>query len=290
MKVPEEERMMKVQMLLGLAFLLVFSMCAGACEGKPSHEPGETMVWEKDGAVMVYIPEGKFLMGSSEDDTLARADEKPQREVLLDAFWIDQTEVTNQQYQQCVDAGECTLPGRLSSNTRKDYFGNPDYDQYPAMHITWFQAEAYCHWAGRRLPTEAEWEKAARGTDGRIWPWGNEQPNETLTNFMAIVRDTTKVGSYPQGASPYGVFDMAGNVFEWVSDWWAWDTYRKGPDENPQGPETGKDKVLRGGSWVSDADAVRSAYRHAYSPDQYPFPHGDHSGIRCAISAAEAGK
>jgi formylglycine-generating enzyme required for sulfatase activity len=229
-------------------------------------------------------------MGSKKDEPLARADEKPQREVFLDAFWIDQMEVTNRLYKLCVDAGECLPSDRSESNTRDFYFGNPDYDNFPVMHITWHQADTYCRWAGKRLPTEAEWEKAARGTDGRIWPWGNEEPNETIVNFLALVRDTTAVGSFPDGASPYGVMDMAGNVFEWVSDWWAWDTYRKDLDENPQGPETGKDKVLRGGSWVSDPDAVRVAYRHAYSPDQYPFPHGDHSGIRCAISATSVGK
>jgi formylglycine-generating enzyme required for sulfatase activity len=280
---------MKRTSLMGLVCLIISSGLAGSCAKGRAPEPGKTMVWKGDAAVMVYVPQGKFLMGSKGDDPSTRADEKPQREVLLNAFWVDQKEVTNKQYKVCVDAGGCTLPGRLGSYTRTAYYGSPEYDNYPVTYITWDQADAYCRWAGKRLPTEAEWEKAAQGTDGRIWPWGNQQPDETRLNFSAIVGDTTEVGSYPKGASPYSVLDMSGNLFEWVSDWYSWDYYRQGRNENPQGPDSGKDKVLRGGSWASGLDAARAAYRYSYSPDAYP-PHGE-SGIRCAISAsATSGK
>lgn len=276
--------------LLVTTFMLV-SGCRLGQRATPPPAPGETMVWEKDGAVMGYVPEGDFLMGSREDDPMAGIDEKPQRTVHLDAFWIDQTEVTNKRYQQCVEAGACTPPGNTASNTRKYYYGNPEYDSYPVMHVTWYQADEYCRWAGRRLPTEAEWEKAARGTDGRQWPWGNEEPEATRLNYKVSVRDTTEVGSYPAGASPYGALDMAGNLFEWVQDWYARDYYKKGPSDNPQGPDSGADKVLRGGSWVSPDNKVRCAFRHQYTPDRFPFAHSDHVGIRCAASAgAESAK
>jgi len=243
---------------------------------------GATRVWEKDGSVMVYVEAGEFLMGSADDDADAYSDEKPQHEVYLDGFWIDRTEVTNGQYQQCVEAGACEPPGETESYTRDSYYGSPQFEDYPVRNVRWDDAVAYCEWAGKRLPTEAEWEKAARGTDGRKYPWGNEAPNGTLCNFDGNEGDTVAVGSYPAGASPYGALDMAGNVWEWVADWYDDGYYRGSMDRNPKGPASGSYRVLRGGSWYHDEWFVRSANRY------YRFNPGFRSyfiGFRCARSS-----
>jgi eukaryotic-like serine/threonine-protein kinase len=171
-----------------------------------------------DGAVLVYVPAGEFLMGSTYADTFAQEDEFPQHTVYLDAFWIDQYEVTNKQYAQCVEAGACKAPKNTGSTMRESYYGNPEFDDYPVIEMRWQDANAYCIWAGRSLPTEAQWEKAARGTDGRMFTWGNDNLNESLLNYNKNVGDTTKVGSYEAGKSPYGAYDMIGNVWEWVAD------------------------------------------------------------------------
>jgi serine/threonine-protein kinase len=210
---------------------------------------GATRVIGPDNAVMVYVPAGPFWMGSTDpqvDDALAlcskyRSDcdrelfsnEQPPHQVSLDAYWIDQTEVTNTQYTQCVNAGGCTPPSDSNSYTRDSYYDNPEYDAYPVIFVSWDQANAYCEWAGKRLPTEAEWEKAARGTDRRTFSWGNAFDGSKV-NFCDLncslewtdldwddgYADTAPAGSYPSVASPYGVLDMAGNVWEWVADWY----------------------------------------------------------------------
>ncbi len=225
------------------------------------------------GAPMVYVPYGDFLMGSSDADKQAHSDEKPQHTVYLDAFWIDKFEVTNAQYKKCVDAGNCSAP-RLS------YTGNSRYDNYPVIYISWNDAKAYCEWAGKRLPTEAEWEKAARGTDGRIYPWGNTFDKNLLNSAEGGKVDTTAVGSYPGGGSPYGVMDMAGNVWEWVADWYDENYYAYSPLSNPTGPSSRHDHVLRGGSWSSDQIYARSASRYRFDPDGWNF----NMGFRCARS------
>jgi serine/threonine-protein kinase len=233
---------------------------------------------------MVYVPEGTFTMGRNVGDD----DERPQHEVHLDAFWIDRTEVTNARYKRCVDDGVCTLPLGLSSYTRDSYYGNPTFDDYPVTHISWPQADAYCRWAGKRLPTEAEWEKAARGTDGRTYPWGDEAPDCSLLNykhnkggsFELCVSDTSSVGSYPSGASPYGAMDMAGNVWEWVADRYDMGYYRGAPARNPLGPDTGYDRVTRGGSMYFDRGAVQCAARRRANPDVALLDYG----FRCASS------
>ena len=180
------------------------------------------MVSPAGGMVMVYVPEGRFLMGSAPGNADADSDEFPQHEVYLDAFWIGQTEVTNGMYAQCADAGACEPP-RITTNsaTRSSYYGNPSYMDYPVIYVSWDQAQAYCAWAGGRLPTEAEWEKAARGAEGtRTYPWG-EGISCPRANFAGCEGDTTRAGSYPAGASLYGALDMAGNVAEWTASAYA---------------------------------------------------------------------
>lgn len=243
---------------------------------------GSTRRSPVDGMMMVYIPAGEFLMGSSSDPK-AEDDEKPQQTVYLDAFWIDQTEVTNAMYAMCVNDGDCLSLEWRDSNTHQVYFGNPTYDGYPVIHVTYDRAVDYCRWAGKELPTEAQWEKAARGTDGRVFPWGSDYPDCDLANFGGDVDegclgDTSPVGSYPGGASPYGVLDMAGNVYEWVSGWYDEGYYLDMPLVNPPGASSGSYRMYRGGSWLAAWDHVRAAYRD-YEIDNKGR---DNVGLRCA--------
>ncbi len=244
--------------------------------------PGETRTRSIDGMVMVYVPGGAFLMGSADSDKLANFDEKPQHPVTLDAFWIDKTEVTNAQYKKCVQAGACKASEYTSSDLNDD--------NLPVSGVSWYDAKAYCQWTGAALPTEAQWEKAARSTDGRLYPWGNQ----TATCEYAVMVENGQegcgkipawsVGSKPKGASPYGALDMAGNVSEWVEDWYADNSYAAAAQTNPTGPMTGTEKVLRGGSWYcSEAACVRAAKRDADKPDD----RNSGKGFRCV--AAEPG-
>lgn len=235
------------------------------------------MVSDKDGMVLVNIPAGEFLMGSLDSDWEAGSYEKPAHTVYLDAYWIDQTAVTNAKYAKCVQAGVCQPPVPQSSYTRQSYFGDALYDNFPVIYVTWNDAKAYCEWAGRRLLTEAEWEKAARGADGRKYPWGNEAPDAGKLNFAGNVGDTVEVGHYPQSASPYGVLDMAGNVWQWVADWYGDTYYAASPAQNPAGPESGETRVMRGGGWYSTARVIRAANRDSYQPTD----HFGNAGIRC---------
>jgi serine/threonine-protein kinase len=230
---------------------------------------GSVMVSEVDGANLVFVPQGDFLMGSSDSDTTAHDDEKPQHTVTLDAFWIDQFEVTNSMYAKCVNAGACAAPSDTT------LYSDAAYSNYAVVFVSWYDAGAYCAWAGKRLPTEAEWEKAARGTDGRLFPWGNDLPTGDLLNFRSEF-GAVGVGAYPGGASPYGAYDMAGNVWEWTSDSYNETYYRTSPSVNPLGPE-GQDKVLRGGAWYSVTDSVRTAYRSWV----HPTTKSHYFGFRC---------
>ena len=248
----------------------------------------------KDGMRLVFVPAGEFTMGSASD--AAGVFETPSHTVVLDGFWIDQTEVTNGQYAACVKAGACQPPFATASATRSDYYGNAEFDRFPVILVDWNSAAAYCKWAGRRLPTEAEWEKAARGSDGRTYPWGNEWDVQTSVRVNFSDRnnpgggsdpsaddgyaDTAPVGNYVNGASPYGAVDMAGNVWEWVNDVYGAKYYGISPAANPAGPDSGPGRVIRGGSLAADMNAVRTAKR-VWLP---ATASGDDIGFRCARS------
>ena len=262
---------------------------------------GSTLVSPVDQMTMVFVPAGKFEMGSK----IGLTDEQPVHTVYLDAYWIDRTEVTNAQYAKCVQAGKCTLP----SST--EYFNDPAYTDHPVVFVSWNQARNYCGWAGRRLPTEAEWEKAAVwdpvAQHSRTYPWGDNfdchkanfddevqiDPSlmpDTTVGCDGFVR-TAPVGSFPAGASPYGALDMAGNVWEWVHDAFLEvdpltptikNYYAISPEANPQGvdPKLSDYRVVRGGSWNYTFGFGRSAYRLWYGlDDSY-----DGIGFRCAQS------
>jgi formylglycine-generating enzyme required for sulfatase activity len=224
---------------------------------------------------MVSIPAGEFTMGSQDGD----ADERPVHKVQLNAFSIDVYEVTVGQYEEFLRSGEAHVP--LDWNT----MNQSRYHKLPVANIDWADAVAYCKWAGKRLPTEAEWEKAARGTDGRLYPWGNDPPTPLHANYGKTGAHNygalVPVGTLEAGKSPYGVYDMAGNVWEWVSDWYDSDYYKNSPQQNPEGLPTGGFKVIRGGSWNTSARNLRSSDRY-WDPPSFRslyFP-----GFRCAKS------
>jgi len=228
----------------------------------------------KDGAMLVYVPAGEFTMGSENGES----DEQPEDQVYLDAFWIDQTEVTNAMYEECVTDGDCTSPSPTSSYTRDDYYGNSEFKDYPVIYVDWDQANAYCSWADRRLPTEAEWEKAARGENAFIYPWGNDAPNNNLLNYNSALGDTTEVSNYPNGASPYGALDMAGNVWEWVSS--LYQPYPYDAEDGRENLNSTDARVLRGGTWRDVDSVVRSADRFRGGPTS-SF---NYVGFRCSRS------
>ncbi|MGC1375959.1 MAG: formylglycine-generating enzyme family protein [Anaerolineales bacterium] len=268
-----------------------------ATQATTGGKAGDVKTSNADAMQMAYIPSGTFYMGGV--DTDAKSMEKPAHNVTVSAFWMDKLEVTNGMYTLCTKAGKCTPPRAFNSATRKSYFGNPDFNDFPVINVSWGDASAYCAWAGRRLPTEAEWEYAARGsTDYRRYPWGDPSPNNNLANYDYGVRDTSKVGSYPAGASPFGILDMAGNVWEWVADFYDPNYYAGQASQNPTGPSVavgqGLRRVIRGGSWVDSFRDIRvSARGYASSPDlsadskssKYLGDANDHIGFRCAANA-----
>jgi len=220
---------------------------------------------------MVMVPAGKFARGSNRGE-----DEKPVRQIYLNAFYMDKFEVTVGQYARYLEVTGMEEPPDWS------IMNQPQHQRRPVVNVSWEDAVNYCKWAGKRLPTEAEWEKAARGTDGRIYPWGNEAPTRLHANYGRKDWDDhlalAPVGSFEAGKSPYGIYDMAGNAWEWVFDWYDHDSYVTSLEKNPIGPAKGDQKVVRGGSWLYVSDFLRSAHRFNAQPMNRHFGYG----FRCS--------
>lgn len=270
-------------------------------EPPPCAETGQTWISPADGREMVCVPSGEFIMGASASDVLAGEDEKPQHTVFLDAYWIDKTEVTNAEYARCMQEGACQ-PEIYDTAivTYIPYAVHPDYQSHPALIYISDDAMDYCRWAKRRLPTEAEWEKAARGTDGRTYPWGEELDCEKANYYLCDNRPepdpdnppcgyssfcTTRiVDSQISGISPYGAYHMSGNVWEWVSDWYSTDYFSYSPHMNPIGPETGEFRVRKGGGAGSLAKDLRASSRASGKGEHY---FDGQMGFRCAADSPE---
>lgn len=231
-----------------------------------------TMRWI-DGSTLIHVPQSEFIMGNAGFDA-------PIRTVALDGFWIYETKVTNRMYAQCVAVGACSNP---TEELGGPVYTNPEYANHPVIGVSWDQAQAYCGWAQGQLPTEAQWEKAARGTNGSAYPWGDEKPACDLLNLGYCSGRTSEVDAFSDGVSPYGLFDMAGNVFEWVADWYDEAYYPTAPAANPTGPESGKYRVIRGSSFETDFDQVESAMRH-FGTQTY---HSRDLGFRCVVPAPQ---
>jgi len=311
-------------------FLLLLNACSSS-ESKyktnvsleiPTPPPctivGQIWISPRDGMELLCVPKGEFTMGDDAEDR-----EKPVHKVLLNAFWMDKTEVTNEMFSKFVESRDYKTWSQTKRNNRSYVFSeDPNIiwidmqganwkipeganssikgrENYPVVHIHKDDAITYCNWAGRRLPTEAEWEKAARGSDGRKFPWGNEKVQSDFANIadknLPMVkwadislddgyRYTAPVGSFPKGSSPYGVMDMAGNVWEIVNDWANWEYYANSPYENPLGPAKSAEKqlpVIRGGSWYSNAWEIRATHRTMPDPNKSSVV----VGFRCAASS-----
>ena len=244
-----------------------------ACIPVPQPESNDIAMRWFDRGALVFVPAGEFPMG------VEGGADNPKHQILLDDFWIHKTEVTNGMYGACVAAGGCTVPGPDASLPD---FTDPLLVDHAVVGVTWSQADTYCKWIEGRLPTEAEWEKAALGTDGRPFPWGAELPDCDRINFQQCVRQLTHVLAYPDGASPYGGLDFSGDAFEWASDWYKATYYSESPTQNPPGPDTGELRVLRGGSFESNTDEVRPTTRFSDNPLAVRAD----LGFRCVVPGA----
>ncbi len=271
--------------LRGLLGCVVTATGAVACS---SPQP-DTSAAASVRADMVTVPAGWFVMG----DDHGLPDARPAHRVYLDTFAIDRFEVSNADYGTCVASGACPAPERTSSETRQHYFGNKAFASYPVIGVTYADAVAFCRWRKARLPTEAEWEKAARGTEQRIYPWG-QQFDPTRLNYCDRncdlpwrdpqhddgYADTSPVDAFPSGASPFGVLNMAGNVWEWVADWYDASYYAHSPARNPQGPASGTQRITRGGGIFDDHVFTTSTMRRRFTPDVASTS----VGFRCAAT------
>ncbi len=228
----------------------------------------------KDGAPMVLVPAGEFTMGSEQGDD----DEQPVHRVFLDSFYLDTFEVTNGQFAKFVAAIQSEPPWGFADQETPVVRA----DQ-PVRWVNWLEATGYCLWAGKRLPSEAEWEKAARGTDGRVYPWGNEPPTpiHAVFGLKEGAETVSPIGNRDKGMSPYGVHDLAGNLYEWVADWYDEAVYTPLPTSNPRGPAAGATKVQRGGSYINSPYRLRSSFRTKGDPTE----HDPNVGFRCAHDA-----
>ncbi|MBN1303523.1 MAG: SUMF1/EgtB/PvdO family nonheme iron enzyme [Anaerolineales bacterium] len=231
-------------------------------------ELGTTMKWV-DGSLLVYIPEGEFIMGADGADN-------PEHVAALSSFWIYRNEVTNRMYAACIASGSCIMP---LEETAVRSLENPYMRDRPVVGVNWEQADAYCKWAQGALPTEAQWEKTARGPEGNIYPWGEAAPGCDLLNMAGCLGKTTRVYDYPNGQSYYQVLDMAGNVFEWTNDWYDKTYYQTGPAENPPGPQDGENRSVRGSSYRSGEADTPSSQRFFLSPGTTEAD----LGFRCVV-------
>ena len=316
--------MRRLNLLCGalVLFMVAGAGCGSGRGRRPPEEAALLDTWTRsaDGMEMVYLPAGEYSMGSTDAEvgmavelcdeyhagchtcdperdickSVWYANEQPAHTVSLDTFWLDRTEVTTAQYKRCVRAGACDPPAKNSLYTIRSYYDNREYRDYPVINVNWFQASAYCEWVGGRLPTEAEWEYAARGEEWHMFPWGDEHDGTRMNfcdaNCWYAWRDesvddghevTAPVGSYPEGASWCGALDLAGNVWEWVADWYSDDTYATSPDANPTGPASGEQRVMRGGSWGVEPIYEHATHRGKGRPDRAKI----YWGFRCVMAA-----
>jgi formylglycine-generating enzyme required for sulfatase activity len=239
----------------------------------------KTEVVDDKGVPLALVQGSNFQMGGG-----AKVDQQPIHAVYLDSYYIDAYEVSNASYKACVDAGVCQPPNEISSTTHPSYYIDSKFDNYPVVNVNWSEAETYCKWRDARLPTEAEWEKTARGIGGRTYPWGNLLDCSFANYFdiggtqCFVIGDTTPADKYVKGVSPFGVYGLVGNVSEWVSDWYSENYYSASAPYNPQGAESGKYRVIRGGSWKDDATSMLPTIRNWYNPESS----SNTIGFRCA--------
>ena len=236
-------------------------------------QAGSSMLW-LDGGELLYVPAGEFVMGNDQGNT-------PQKTVYLDSFWIYASAVTNKMYGQCVATGNCAPPAQ---EVGSPVYSNPLYGDFPVVGVTWDMAANYCGWSQAQLPTEAQWEKAARGGEGAVYPWGLATPACSVLNFKGCLGHSNSVLDFPDGRSPYGAYDMAGNVFQWVGDFYDEHAYDSMAPRNPTGPASGNSHVLRGSSYETEKTLLASAVRH-FGASAY---HSSELGFRCAISEPKA--
>ena len=271
-----------IALFIGTALVLFAWLVVPTFSTAPAPTSLPVEITDSKNVTMRLVPAGEFTLGSNSDESYRL----PAQRLSLDAFYMDKYEVTNAHYADCVTAGICQPPHETTSYFRSSYYGDARYDHFPVIYVDWYMAQTYCGtWRAARLPTEAEWEKAARGTDGRTYPWGEEISCDKA-NYdgdpdpdLYCVGETAAVGSYEGGQSPYGLYDMAGNVFEWVSS-----LNKAYPYDAADGREVvtgGGSRVIRGGGWAHDSHDVQVFYRSWVGPDQFESV----IGFRCAMDA-----